>query len=463
MRRIRRDDAKARLAGLMADPAAAWAPYQPDDTVPWNRAAVAHLHRRAGFAPSWAIVERDLADGPEASLGRILDGEPQSLDGRPAAAFETEQDATARRFGGADADVSRLQALWLHRMVLTPHPLRERMTLFWHDHFATSNAKVRNASLMRRQNALLRQHALGDFKAMLQAMAQDPAMLLFLDSATNRKAHPNENYAREVMELFTLGRGHYTEKDIQEAARAFTGSFIQNDRFHEVAAQHDPGDKTILGQTGPFRGDDVARILLAQPTCADYLCGKLFRAFLSEVDEPSSGLVEPLAARFRESGYNIRVPVETILRSRLFHDPAMHRRRVKCPVELAVGTVRALEMLRPTVPPQSLATSTAAMGQALFEPPSVAGWDWGPAWISTTTTLARTNFALDLISDNPENNRRLDPAGLASRHGQGAAASAFYADLLLQDGADAALRGRLPGDPREAARLILAAPEYQLA
>src|SRR5439155_25915046 len=148
-----------------------------------------------------------------------------------------------------------------------------RLTLFWHNHFATSDAKVNNTGLMAGQNATLRRHALGDFKALLAAMARDPAMLLWLDSATNRKAHPNENYSREVMELFTLGRGHYTEKDVQEAARAFTGSFVQNDRFHEVAGQHDDGPKTVLGRTGRFRGDDVARILLEQPACAEFLVG----------------------------------------------------------------------------------------------------------------------------------------------------------------------------------------------
>src|SRR5262249_55201258 len=159
----------------------------------------------------------------------------------------------------------------------------------------------------------------------------------------------NENYAREVMELFTLGRGHYSEKDIQEAARAFSGSFIQGDAFRHVAAQHDGGEKTVLGRTGKVNGDDVSAILPEQKACAEFICGKLFRYFISEVDEPSAALIAPLAEAFRTSGYDATVPVAMILKSRLFFDPAMRRRRVKSPVEHAVGTVRSLEIFKPTV------------------------------------------------------------------------------------------------------------------
>jgi uncharacterized protein (DUF1800 family) len=459
---------------LMNEPDRAWAVYEPSADAPWDRARVAHLHRRAGFAASWAVMERDLRAGPAASVDRLLEGEPASLDGTPAAEFAALLDAMATQLG-ASGTITRAQGIWLYRMIFTPHPLLERLTLFWHNHFATSNAKVENIFLMQRQNALLRAHALGDFKALLGAIGKDPAMLLWLDATENRKAHPNENYAREVMELFTLGRGHYTEKDVQEAARAFTGGNIVRDRYREIPEQHDDDAKTILGRTGNFRSDDVARILLDQPACAEFLCSKLFREFVSEVDRPPSALIAPLALAFRESGYDIRVPVSLILRSRLFHDEGVRRRRVKSPVELAVGLVRSLEILKPTVSADTLADSCGQMGQSLYAPPSVAGWDGGTAWFNTTTALARTNLVLSLLSDSDAAlGKRLDPRALAERHGCSATqdVARFYIDLAVQDAFDSRLCERVlaaasGSDPktsaREAATLVLTSSEYQLA
>ena len=445
-----------RQVGLLNDPSRAWEPYRPGEDGPWDAPRVAHLHRRAGFRPSWGVIDRDVKEGFEASVERLLQGEPSALDGRPAAEFDAELDAMAARF--AESGPDRPAGVWLYRMIFTPNPLRERMTLFWHNHFATSNAKVDNPALMRRQNALLRSHALGDFKSLLKAMAKDPAMLLWLDSATNRKARPNENYAREVMELFTLGRGKYTEKDVQEAARAFTGSFIQADSFHEVLAQHDDGAKTVLGRTGAWRGDDVAEILLDQPACAEFLARKLFRLFFSDVDEPPPDLLAPLAQAYRASGYETMAAVRLILRSRLFHDPGMRRRRVSSPVEFVVGTIRALEVLRPTLGADGLARAASGMGQTLFAPPSVAGWDGGQAWINTTATLARTNFILALANDA----ERFDAERLTKRY-RIADPARFHADLLVQDAFDASVRSRIKGTAKEAAVLVLTSPEYQLA
>ena len=443
---------------LLSDPAKAWAPYDPLADGPWDLARVAHLHRRGGFAAPWGVLQRDIASGPEASIRRVLDGEATSADGRPSAEWDALIDAMTRQFAATNS-LSRGQGLWLYRMIFTPYPLRERMTLFWHDHFATSQAKVNNMGLMQGQNDLIRRHALGDFRGLLGAMARDPAMLAWLDCTANRKAHPNENYAREVMELFTLGRGHYSESDIREAARAFTGAFVQNDRYKDVPSQHDDGEKTILGLTGRFRGEDVATILLGQPACAEFVCGKLFRLFLSDVDEPSADLLAPLAASLREANYDILAPIAMILRSKLFHTPAMRRRRVKSPVELTVGTIRALEILRPTVSADALAEATSAAGQALYAPPSVAGWEGGASWINTTTTLARSNFALAVLGKEGGLGGRFDPAKLVAEHGAADPAE-FLADLLVQDGLDRDLRGRIRPDP---APLILTAPEYQLA
>lgn len=444
---------------LLSDPSRAWSPYVPTDKDPWDLARVAHLHRRAGFAAPWAVLQRDLKDGPAASIHRLLHGEPVSGDGMPASLHAELMDAMDARIGSS-GNLVRLQGAWLYRTIFTPHPLRERMTLFWHNHFATSNAKVESTALMQRQNDLLRRHALGDFPTMLSEMSRDPAMLKWLDCTANRKAHPNENYAREVMELFTLGRGKYTEKDIQEAARAFTGTFVQNDQFKAVPKQHDDGEKTVLGKTGRFRGDDVTKILLEQPATAEFLVSKLFRQFVSEVDTPSPALIAPLAEAFRKANYDAAVPVEMILNSTLFHDPALRRKRVKSPVEFAVGTVRALEILSPTVSADAMADATARMGQGLYTPPSVAGWDGGPAWINTTSTLTRSNFILGLVGKDGGLGGRFDPKALAAKH-RARQAAGFYVDLLVQDALDAKVRGKITGN--EAATLVMTAPEYQLA
>ncbi len=442
---------------LLNDPGRAWAPYEPSSDSPWDLARVAHLHRRAGFSAPWSVLQRDLKDGPGPSIDRLLDGEPRGGDGLSASEHSELMDAMASRVA-ASGNLARLQGAWLYRMVFTPHPLRERMTLFWHDHFATSNAKVASTLLMQRQNDALRALALGSFPEMLAMISRDPAMLKWLDCTANRKAHPNENYAREVMELFTLGRGHYTEKDVQEAARAFTGSFVQNDQFRAVPSQHDDGEKTILGRTGRFSGTDVEAILLDQPACAEYLCGKLFESFVNGVRAPTRVLVAPLAEAFRRSNYDIKAPVEMILRSSIFHDSATRRTLVKSPVEFVVGTIRALEILRPTASADAMSDATSKMGQALFVPPSVAGWEGGPSWVNTTTTLARSNFALGLLGKDGGLGGRFDAKALLAKYRMRDEAR-FYVELLVQDAFDDKVRRRITGD---AATLVLTAPEYQL-
>ena len=458
------------------DPAWAWKPYEPSGTRLWNASAVAHLHRRAGFAPRWDVLKRDLTDGPSESIDRLMNGEPRSASGTSASELESTLAAMAAQLAPS-ADLARIQSIWLYRMIFTPHPLRERMTLFWHNHFATSDVKVQSPLLMQRQNDLFRAQALGDFRALVTAIGHDPAMLIWLDSTINRKAKPNENYAREVMELFTLGRGHYTEKDIQEAARAFTGWFVVRDQFEEVPRQHDGGPKSVLGQTGNWDGNDIPGILLKQPACAEFICNKLFRYFVSETDAPSAGLIAPLAAAFRDSGYQIEKPVEMILRSNLFFDGSIRRRRVKSPVEFAVGTIRALEILSPTVATAALAESCSRMGQGLFAPPSVAGWDGGPGWINSTAMLARANLALGLLSEADGGlSGRCNPWALFGERGSGKRRdlAGFFIDLLAQDALEPKARQQIEqaaaakntGDEaaaREVVRLILTSPEYQLA
>jgi uncharacterized protein (DUF1800 family) len=407
---------------------------------------------------------------------RLLSGEEKSGDGSPAAEFQSTLDQMEAELAPS-ADLARIQAIWLYRMIFTPQPLRERMTLFWHNHFATSNVKVQNPALMQRQNHLLRALAFGDFRALLTAMGRDPAMLIWLDSTINRKAKPNENYAREVMELFSLGRGHYSEKDIREAARAFTGWFVVHDQFEVVPRQHDGGPKTVLGRTGQWTGDDIPRILVEQPACAEFICRKLFRHFVSETRVPSDRLIAPLACAFRDSGYQVEKPVAMILRSNLFFDPSIRRCRVKSPVEYAVGTIRSLEILNPTVQISALAEACGRMGQSLYAPPSVAGWDGGPGWINSTAMLARANLALGLLSEqNAALGERLNPWELAKRHGFGSRAklAGFYIDLLAQGQLEPRVREQIEQTAkakdatddaavREVVRLILTSPEYQLA
>jgi uncharacterized protein (DUF1800 family) len=457
-------------------PALAWAPFEPAGGRKWDLACVAHLHRRAGLGAAWPVLQRDVRDGARASIDRLLSGEQKSGDGAPAAEFESTLDQMEAELAPS-ADLARIQSIWLYRLIFTPQPLRERMTLFWHNHFATSNTKVQNPALMQRQNHLLRTLALGDFRALLTAIGKDPAMLIWLDSTINRKAKPNENYAREVMELFSLGRGHYSEQDIREAARAFTGWFVIRDRFEVVPRQHDGGSKTVLGHTGPWSGDDIPGILLDQPACAEFICRKLFRHFISETHTPTEKLIAPLARAFRESGYQVNEPVAIILRSNLFFDPGIRRRRVKSPIEYAIGTIRSLEVLDPTVQAAALADSCGRMGQSLYAPPSVAGWDGGTAWINSTAMLARANLALGLLSqENGALGQRLDPWKLATRHGFGARAkiAGFYINLLAQGQIEPKVRDQIEkaalsktasedAAAREVVRLILTSPEYQLA
>lgn len=409
-------------------------------------------------------------------MQRLLKGETKSAVGTAAVELETTLQSMAAQLAPS-ADLARIQAIWLYRMIFTSHPLAERMTLFWHNHFATSNVKVQSPLLMQRQNDLFRAHALADFRALVTAVGRDPAMLIWLDSTINRKAKPNENYAREVMELFTLGRGHYTENDIREAARAFTGWFVVRDQFQEMPRQHDGGTKSILGQTGNWSGDDVPGILLKQPACARFVCGKLYRDFVSETDAPSEGLIAPLASAFRDSGYQIENPVEMILRSNLFFDASSRRRRVKSPVEFAVGTIRALEILRPTVPTAALAEACLRMGQSLYAPPSVAGWDAGPGWINSTAMLARANLALGLLSESDAGlGGRCNPWALFGDRGSGRRKdlAGFFIELLAQDALEPKARQQIEkaataknasdeAAARAVVRLILTSPEYQLA
>src|SRR4051794_7271862 len=255
----------------------------------------AHLYRRAGFAANIRDLDVAVQIGPQEAVKRLLNAAQEN------SVFDDEM----RKFAQVTLAANNQELLtswWLHRMRHTPAPLLEKTTLFWHGHFATSAAKVRDPALMFRQNELLRQHALGNFGDLVRGIARDPAMLLYLDSATNRKVHPNENFSREVMELFCLGVGNYSEQDIQQLARCFTGWEIQHGEFKFNPYQHDYGNKTVLGQKGPFDGDEGLEVILRQPAAADFICAKLVQFFIADEPEIPGELIAPLAQRFRKAG-----------------------------------------------------------------------------------------------------------------------------------------------------------------
>ena len=288
---------------------------------------------------------------------------------------------------------SHMSTAWMERMASSPAQLREKLTLFWHGHFA---CRVRQPGPALSLHNATRQHALGKFPDLLLAVSREPAMLQFLNNQQNRKEHPNENFAREVMELFTLGRGNYTEADVKEAARAFTGWGYDgqgNFRFRE--RDHDAGTKTFLGRTGNFTGEDVLRIILEQPAAATFLTTKIYRFFVNEVPNPAH--IEPLAAAFRKSGYDIADLLERLFSADWFYEPANVGTHIKSPVELLAGLRRTLNLKIDN--PQPLLGYQRALGQNLFQPPNVAGWPGGRSWIDSSSLLLRLQLPAILFKN----------------------------------------------------------------
>jgi uncharacterized protein (DUF1800 family) len=462
------------------DPRRAWERYTPDSGSPWDLKKVGHLYRRAAFGANWAELQEGLQLGPEKLIDRMLKG------GEPSPVYDaqTEQflSSAARKFNvGPQAS-----AWWLYRMLHGGHPLREKLTLFWHNHFATSNAKVQNVGYMVGQYELMHRHALGNFAELLQAMSRDPAMMVWLDTVQSKKGQPNENYARELMELFSLGIGHYTEKDIREAARAFTGWEIQNGKFHNNKNQFDPTEKTVLGKTGKWAGEDVVKICLDQPACPRFIARKLYRFLISESEAPPADLIDPLAESFRKD-FDFGKLVETMLRSNLFFSEQAYRARIKAPVDYVLGMARALEARMGTQNNTlDLTAALETLGQNVFHPPSVKGWDGGQTWLNGQTLLFRQNLALD-IARRPAGYRQPATAYvLAEDHGKKTDAdrAEFFLQLFLQndvpeetrkkisDYAATASKQKLPAywtaqDATEnrvvsLCHLVMTLPEYQL-
>ncbi len=445
------------------DPAWAWARYQPDEKRPWTAALAGHLYRRAAFGARQGELERALAEGPQRTVDALLAGagDPEAFE-RSYTDYERE----------AASKVESLRAWWLRRMIDTPHPLLEQMTLFWHNHFAASAARVESGPLMLAHVQRLRRGALGRFDELLAEMALDPALLLTLGAAQNRKSDPNLRFAQQWLAGLTVGPGNFSEQDVAEVARAWTGWFVYRTRLRFVEREHDSGEKTILGHRGAFGAKEVVPVVLDQPGTARTIVRKLYRWFVSQSAVPGDALIEPLVAGFAKD-YRVDSLLERMLRSNLFFSPLAYRQRIKSPVDYALGIIRPLEGMVAT---EALGQRLASMGQALYQPPTSHGWAGGKHWLNPLTVTARSNLALQLLSGTKPFGGKLDPAALAKRHGHAelASASPFFVALFLQSDVGAKTAAALKTaaadaqgtDRQRLLRLVHAVvtvPEFQLA
>jgi hypothetical protein len=402
----------------------------------WNYDRAAHLIERAGFGETPAAITRLAAMTPDQAVSVLVNYEaiPNSalkpfdesgiwdkgMDPFPASRAEAVrigrekgealgvkvlppgserrlQPVVDKFFYGLRAnsvETQRLGVWWANRMLTTKHPLEEKLTLFWHGHFATGDAKVRDYRMMLRQNEMLRAHASGTLHDLLVGILEDPAMLVYLDNGENVKKHPNENFGRELLELFSMGVGNYTERDVREAARSFTGWTNDVLTFKFNDAEHDFGEKSFLGRTGPLNGRDVIDTILKQPVTAEFVAGKLYRYFVR--DEVSSGVKERLGRTLRESGYQIKPLLTQMFLSKDFYSTASTATQIKSPVALVISTYKKMGLSDlPTIP--DLGRMTGGLGQSLFDPPNVAGWAGGRTWITPATLFQRGNLFRDVL------------------------------------------------------------------
>ena len=447
------------------DPESAWEPYEPSEAEPWDAARVAHLHRRAGFGATPAQLRRDLDEGLDASIRRLLDGEENGPDGRLAEEFESVSEAmlaSARR----DPTILRVRLAWLFRIVHGPHPMAERMTLAWHDHYATANRKVQDPLAMLDQNQNQRRLWDAPISELHRAMLLGDALQVWLDGPESTLERPNENLGREFLELFALGPGNYSEADVQAAARALTGFRLQRtDDLRSKAVRydlrrHDDSEKTILGETGPWGPDDLVTIACRQPAAARHVARRLFTTFIDDIDPLPVPLVEALADRIRTAGdVDVRRGIETVIRSRLFHDVSTRGHRIKSPVEFAAGLVRCCAWYRPGPSASAVDIHLSRMGQTLLDPPGVGGWPGGLAWLNGPLLIARATFVAALAAD-PDAERSLRDAASAQGFDDPADWGAMLAALFLPDGETGT---RTPGTFIDALRSVSDRPDAQLA
>ncbi len=441
-----------------------------------DRSMIAHLLRRAAFGYTAAELDQYTALGFQGALDRLLN--PEQVDDSA-----TDQLVAPLAVDPADPDarkhIEAAKVWWFNRMLYTQRPLQEKMALFWHNHFATANSKVGNALLMVGQVGLFRDNGLGSFETLLQRVTRDPAMLVWLDNRENRKNAPNENYAREVMELFTLGIGNYTEEDVKEGARAFTG-YTLTKSYESIfnARVHDDGVKTFLGQTGTFDADDAVGILVRHPATARFLATRLFTYFVDT--DPAPATIDRLAATFVSTSFDIRSVLRDLFTGPEFSSPTAFHGLIKQPVDFVAGAIKALEVQN--VGPDVVQT-LRRMGQDLLNPPDVSGWRGGDAWINGTTLFERYNFANKLASSRDAAKPYFaDVAGTVTRLGLRSDSDLvdYYLKLLVDGDTTAEARQSLldyvnssgpmtfddPGLDTKARGLVhlaMAVPTYQLA
>lgn len=417
---------------VRADSRAEWIDdLSPIAAADWTYARAAHLFERAGFGATPDEIARVAAMTPRQAVDWLVDYEKTDngalapfdesgiwdpgMDPFPPSRAEAVRLARERGEGlgekvlpaGAQRrlqpvvdkffyslmangiETQRLGLWWANRMLTTRRPLEEKLTLFWHGHFATGENKVRDSRMMHQQNLMFRANASGSFRGLLVGLLQDPAMLVYLDNGENIKTHPNENFGRELLELFTMGVGNYSERDVREAARAFTGWTNDVLVFKLDASQHDAGEKTFLGRTGPLGGEDIIDIILAQPVTAEFVAAKLYRFFVR--DEIAGAVKTELGRTFRDTGYQVKPVLKRIFLSKDFYSEPSMATQIKSPVHLVVSTYKKMGLQDvPTIP--DFGRMTGSLGQTLFDPPNVAGWAGGRTWITPSTLLERGNL-----------------------------------------------------------------------
>ena len=428
---------RPQAAGPVGPGPAAWTnDFSPITPADWNYSRAAHLMERSGFGATPEEIERLAALTPKQVVDWLVDYESidnsdlkpfdesgiwdPGMDPFPPSRAEAVRvarekgvglgvkvapEGTQRRLQGVvdkffysltanGIETQRMGLWWANRMLATKRPLEEKLTLFWHGHFATGENKVRDYRMMLQQHLMLRKNASGSFRDLLVGILKDPAMLVYLDNGENIKSHPNENFGRELLELFSMGVGNYSEKDVREAARAFTGWTNDVLAFKFDPSQHDFGEKTFLGKTGPFDGEDIINVVLAQPVTAEYMSGKLYRYFVRD-DVPAATKTE-LGKTLRDANYQMKPLLKRIFLSKDFYSPPAFATQIKSPVHLVVSTYKKMGLTEiPTIP--DFGRMTASLGQSLFDPPNVAGWAGGRTWVTPSTLLQRGNLIRDVM------------------------------------------------------------------
>ena len=442
--------ANARMAPAADAAADGWAgDLSPIAASDWNYERAAHLIERAGFGATPEEIARVAAMTPELAVNSLVNYETidasalkpfdesgiwdPGMDPFPPSRAEAVRRArehgeglgekvlapgTQRRLQPVvdkffysltanNIETQRLGLWWANRMIASPRPFEEKLTLFWHGHFATGQNKVRDYRMMLQQNRMLRANASGTLRDLLVGILKDPGMLVYLDNGENVKSHPNENFGRELLELFSMGVGNYSERDVREAARAFTGWTNDVLTYKFDTEQHDFGEKTFLGRTGPLNGEDIIDTILAQPVTGEYVAGKLYRYFVR--DEISSDVKADLGRSFRDSGYQIKPLMRRMLLSKDFYSTPSVATQIKSPVHLVVSTYKKMGLREiPTIP--DFGRMTGGLGQTLFEPPNVAGWAGGRTWITPATLLQRGNLFRDVMFPDVKSFRPPDRA-----------------------------------------------------